>query len=296
MKTHALLSVSAGLMTAFASLGHAASVTWNGGDGDYLTDSNWSSSSVPNTSGGDAATINSGNVTYVAGGDLHIHSGGSLTVAGGSFTQTGGNSWMQFAGGSLNITGGVFNQGTAGNIIRNASTSITVSAGTANFNGNFVYDLANTGSLNLTGGTMNVQNEFKPITTITINGGSLNATLISFADGPGSIDFASGDVSVDGSSFYSGFYGGGAKSLNFTSGSSGTLFFRNYNLADLTADGFLTNGTLRSNGLINAGNFSAVEGDGGVYVGLAAVPEPAAPAFLLTGLLSVLAHRRRLAR
>jgi hypothetical protein len=269
-------------------------VVWGGGDGDYNTGANWIGGSVPNTNGPNTAQINSGNVTYAAGPDLMIQSAGILNVNGGSWTQTGGNSWIQLGGGTLSVTGGVFNQGTAGNIVRNASSSITVGGGIANFSGNFLHDSTNLGAFSITGGTVNVANEFKPLTTLTLTGGTLSANLISFADGPGSINLDSGNIAVNGGGFYSGFYGGGSKSLNFTSGSTGSLFFSSYTLADLTADGFLTNGTLRYNGAISAGSFSATESGGGVLI--TAVPEPSSPAFFLAGAAAVLYRRRRFQR
>ncbi|MES2657898.1 MAG: PEP-CTERM sorting domain-containing protein [Verrucomicrobiota bacterium] len=273
---------------------HAALVIWGGSDGQYTTGANWVGGSVPNTNGGDTAQINSGNVTYTPGGDLAIHSGGVLHVNGGSWTQSGGIAWIQMGGGTLSVTGGVFNQGTAGNIVRNAASSITVGGGIANFSGNFLHDSTNLGAFSITGGTVNVANEFKPLTTFTLAGGSLTANLISFADGPGSIDFDSGNIAVNGAGFYSGFYGGGSKSLNFTSGSTGSLFFSTYTLADLAADGFLTNGTIRYNGAISGGSFSATESGGGVII--TAVPEPTSPVFFLAGAAAVLYRRRRFQR
>lgn len=289
MKTsHLLLSA---LTIAALSPASAAIVTWGGSDGDYLTGSNWVGGSVPNTNGGDTAQIDGGNVTYTPGGDLAIHSGGALQINGGSWTQAGGIAWIQLAGGSLNVAGGVFNQGTAGNIVRDSSTTIAVSSGTANFNGNLIND-TNYGVLNITGGTVNVGNEFKPISSFTMSAGTLNSTLISFADGPGGITFTGGLLSVDGSGSYSGFYGGSlSKGLNFTTGSTGTLFFENYTLSDLTTDAFLTNGTIQYNGAISASSFSAYAQDGGVVLEL--VPEPSTVLLACGGLSAVLFFRRR---
>jgi hypothetical protein len=268
----------------------AATVVWGGGSGDYLTGSNWGGGTVPNTNGGDTAVINSGAVTYTPGGDLAIHNGGALVVNGGSWTQAGGIAWIQLGGGSLTVAGGTFNQGTAGNIVRNSGSNITVSDGVANFSGSFI-NQASLGSFTVTGGTVNIANEFKPIDSFTMTGGTLSANLISFADGPGAIDLTGGSISVDGAGFYSGFYGGGTKSLNFSTASTGSLFFRNYSLAALAADGFLTNGTLQWNGTIDAGAFSAVEADGGVVVTV--VPEPSTPLTLLGGIGTLMLLRRR---
>lgn len=271
----------------------AAIITWGGSDGQYLTGANWNGGSVPNTGAGDTAVINGGNVTYTPGGDLFIQNGGILQMNGGSWTQVGGIAWIQMAGGTLNVAGGVFNQGTSANIVKNASTVINVSSGTANFNGNLVYNSASTGQLNITGGTVNVANEFKPIETFDMTAGVLNATLISFADGPGSINFSGGLISVDGSVGFSGFYAGGpTKGLNFTTGSTGSLFFETYTIAELNADGFLTNGTIQLNGVASAGSFTVYEQNGGVVVTL--VPEPTMVLLACAGFGTVLFFRRRI--
>jgi hypothetical protein len=279
------------LVSAFVPSADAAIVTWGGGDGEYLTGANWNGGSVPNTGAGDTAVINAGNVTYTPGGDLFIQNGGILQINGGSWTQAGGIAWIQMAGGTLNVAGGVFNQGTAGDIVKNASTVINVSGGTANFNGNLVFNSTATGQLNITGGTVNVANEFKPIETFNMTSGVLTAELISFADGPGSILFSGGLVSVNGAGGNSGFYGGGTKGLNFTTGSTGSLYFENYTITELNADGFLTNGTIQLNGVASAGSFNVFEQGGGVVVTL--VPEPSVAALACAGLGTALFFRRR---
>ncbi|HSI09975.1 MAG: PEP-CTERM sorting domain-containing protein [Rariglobus sp.] len=284
--------------TAFLSPGilSAATVVWDGTDGEYLTAAKWGGGSVPNTNNGDTAHITAGAVTYTPGGDLPLHSGGTLRVSGGSWTQVVGNAWIQMAGGTILVDGGVFNQGTAGNIVLDATSAITVTAGTANLNGNYIYQ-ASSGSLNISGtGVVNIANEFKPIDTYTMSGGKLTANLISFADGPGSINFSGGLISLNGAGGNSGFYGGGVKSLNFTAGSTGSLFFSSYTTTELSSDGFLTNGTIRFNGTVDSGQFTLTSADGGVYVTLtaAAVPEPSTFAALAgTVILGFTVLRRR---
>jgi len=313
--SHIASTLLAGAALALSfSPAYSAIVTWGGSNGEYLTGSNWSTGNVPNTNGGDTALINSGNVTYTAGGDLAIHAGGALTLTGGSWTQAGGISWIQVGGGSINVNGGTFNQGTAqnmvlsgggvvnvaggvfnqgsGGFVRDNTSAINVSSGTANLGGNLLYNPTALGTFTVTGGTVNVENEFKPIADFTMTSGVLSCTLISFADGPGDITLTGGTIAVDGSSFYNGFYGGGAQGVNFTSGSTGTLFFENYTIADLTADGFLTNGTIQYNGAASAGSFSIVEQGGGVAVTLA-IPEPSALALACGALGSAFFFRRR---
>lgn len=270
----------------------AALVIWGGSDGDYGLGSNWVDGSAPNTISGDTAQINAGNAIYTAGGDLHFHSGGTLEINGGSFTQAGGDSYIQMGGGSLIVTGGTFYQGTAGIIVRDSATTISITAGAAYFNGDFANDTPNLGNFSLGGtGIVNISGEFKPISDTTFTSGALNANLISFADGEGHIDFSGGTLSVNGAGIYSGFYGGGTKSLNFTSDSTGTLFFQNYTAAELATDGFLTDGTFRFDGVVAPGAFQVTESGGGVSVSL--VPEPSASALMVAGLALAVSRRRR---
>lgn len=300
-------------LTAMPSI-NAAVVTWDGVDGEYTDGINWDTDTVPNTAGGDTAVINAGNVNYTPGGDLTIGGGGSLQINGGSWTQSGGVAWIQVGDGSIVVSGGTFNQGTAGNIVLtgggsfvvnggtfnqgsggfevNATSSISVSAGTANLNGNLIYQPTTSVAVSLSGtGTINVAGEFKPVETFTMSSGTLDTALISFADGTGGINFTGGQISLDGAGTFSGFYAPTEdKSINFTTGSTGVLFFKNYTLADLAEDGFLTNNAIQYNGDIDAGAFNVFEVDGGVQVSL--VPEPGALALIGMGLLSVAARRR----
>lgn len=283
------IALALGLGTTQAGAGV---VVWGGADAEYTVGGNWVGGSLPDTFNGDTAQINGGAVTYTPGGDLHLHSGGVLQINGGSWTQDGGVAWIQMAGGVIDVAGGIFSQGTAGNIIRDAASIIQVSAGSANLNDSFIYDPVNTGELSITGGTVNVANEFKPIDDFTMSAGTLNiGNLISFADGPGSLLLMGGTIVLDGSTVFSGFYGGDAldKSLNFSVGSTGTVRFENYTIAELNADGFLSNNTIQYDGANNAAAFSVVEENSGVTVTL--VPEPASLAML--GMAGLLVARRR---
>ena len=47
-------------------------------------------------------------------------------------------------------------------------------------------------------------------------------------------------------------------------GSSGTLFFSTYDLTELAADNFLSNGTITFDGATDAAAFDTTEADGGV--------------------------------
>lgn len=74
-------------------------------------------------------------------------------------------------------------------------------------------------------------------------------------------------------------------------GSSGTLFFSTYDLTELAADNFLSNGTITFDGATDAAAFDTTEADGGVYVTL--VPEPSSSFFAVAGLGMLLLKRRR---
>lgn len=273
---------------------HADLWTWVGPDGgQYKTAANWSPASVPDLNSPDDLALLTGVAVHDAGGDLFFTSGTIEIAAGGSLTQTSGIAWMQMAGGTLKVTGGTFDQGTAGNIVRNASTSIQVSAGVASFSGNLIHDPASAGALSVSGtGTINVANEFKPIADFTMNGGTLSAKLISFADGPGSVILGGGTVVLDGAGVFSGIYPG-TGSFNFLTNSTAQIFFSSYTLADLAADGFLTNGRITLNGAVNAAAFVTTEVSGGVSVSLTPVPEPATALLAALGLCVLQLRPRR---
>jgi hypothetical protein len=210
-------------------------------------------------------------------GTLEIRNTSIFTTAG-TTTITGsvviGNG-TQFVvnGGSVSVSGA---------ITRNATSTLTVNNGTVGIAGDFINNTATNGTFTLAGGVVNIGNEFKPISTFTLSAGTLNvANLISFADGPGSINFSGGNLGLNGAGPNSGFYGGGTKSLNFTLGSTGVLTFNTYTLAELTTDGFLTNGTIRLNGAVSAGSFTVTQVGPNVTVALVAVPEPSTYAAII---------------
>ncbi|MDA3873539.1 MAG: PEP-CTERM sorting domain-containing protein [Kiritimatiellae bacterium] len=280
------------LLVAFTSISHADVIQWGGGDGEYTTPANWAGGVLPNTAGGDTAQINGGNVTYTPGGDIAINNGGVLQLNGGSWTQVDSVAWIQLGGGTLDVSGGVFNQGTAGNIVRTAATTISVSSGTANFTGNLIHDTTNLGTLSVSGGALNVENEFKPISDFYMSAGNMNANLISFADGPGSIYFSGGTIEVNGQAAFNGIYGGGVKSIDFGIGSSGGLFYENLTLTEFSSSGHLSNGTIRYNGTISEADFSVVESGSGVLISV--IPEPSTLGLVAMSLLaSIVMIRKR---
>lgn len=288
----------AAMLAAGLSSSALAQSTWTGAiDSQYTEAGNWTPSGRPDTANGATAIINSGDVIYTPGGDLFVNNGGTLLINGGSWTQVDGIAWIKLQGGTIHVAGGTFNQGTSQNIERDAGSAIIVSGGIANLNGNLLHDTTNLGSFTLSGnGTVNVAGEFKPISNFTMSTGTLNANLISFADGPGGILFSGGTISINGQAAFSGLYGGGIdKGINFTTTSLGSLFFDNFTEEGLVASSFMTNGTIQLNGAIDAGAFTITEADGGVYVSLTSnIPEPSSFAALAgLGVLGFVASRRR---
>ncbi|MCC5842676.1 MAG: PEP-CTERM sorting domain-containing protein [Verrucomicrobia bacterium] len=207
-----------------------------------------------------------------------------MQINGGSWTQINEIAWIQMSGGTLAINGGVFNQGSSGNILRNAASAIIVSGGTANLNGNLEYNPTSLGTLSLTSGTLNVGSEFKPISDFYMTAGTLSANLISFADGPGSIYFSGGTIQVNGSAFGNGLYGGGDKSIDFSTGSTGGLFLDNLTPSEFFSTGFLTNGTIRHNGAISEADFIVSESGSGTLITV--IPEPSTLGLVMLSLMA----------
>jgi uncharacterized Zn-binding protein involved in type VI secretion len=280
----------------FSPLLQAQTVTWGGSDGEYTTPANWAGGVLPDTNGGgETALISSGNVTYTPGGDLQIRSGATLQISGGSFTQAGGVSWMQFGGGNLLVDGGSFNQGTAGNFVRDASSTVTISGGSATFSGNYFHDTTS-GSLVLSGGIMNIGNEFRTnVAGFEITGGTLAIDSGIAFNGSESVDLTSGSVSVDASWNDLGFFGAGVgNSVNFTTGSTGTLRLRGYDIAGKDFETLLVDGNrLTINGAAaTIGDFSTISSGGDLLVTV--IPEPSTILMTLMGFgLIGLAVRRR---
>jgi fibronectin-binding autotransporter adhesin len=286
--------------------------TWNGVDGEYTTGGNWDQATAPNlTVSGNVAVINSGNVTYTPGGDLAINNGGTLRINGGSWTQVVGNAWIQMGGGNLVVAGGTFNQGTAGNIIRNAGSSVTISSGAANFNGEFANSgaltisggnvsiqnnfVANTGTVNISGGAITVGGELKfQGADMLISGGTISAALISFDATAASFDISGGTINLSGN-FTDGIFANSPDAyLNFTLGSTGEL-----HLASVSTTGAanLLGGRIRLDDTIDSAAFEIVsDGAAGSIISLVGsnIPEPSSFAALAgLGVLGFVASRRR---
>lgn len=129
-----LLALSAAAV--FAPPCQAALINWTGGNGDWLTGSNWSGGAVPNIAGADDATINPGtaaSVTYAPGANWTVGAGRTVTVAGGSsLTQSGAApSRVQ---GTMTLNGGTYarTDTTTGNPNNYLSISATGAGATLN--------------------------------------------------------------------------------------------------------------------------------------------------------------------
>jgi hypothetical protein len=250
-----------------------------------------------------------------SGGDLHINNGGILQLNGGSWTQTDGISWLQLAGGTLLVNGGTFNQGTAGNVVTDASTVINVVSGAANFNGDFVTSptgaafIVDGGSLNISGklnynggnlaingGTLTLGTEFDPIVDYTLTSGTLITGLISFANGSGNFNLAGGSLVLG--SGYNGVYGGEAAGrLNIELGSSNISLTVS---SDTALAALFSEGQIGLNGAVATlqdllDNGFVLNDDGNVLTYTAAIPEPSMVALLLVGGLTLAgtAYRKR---
>ncbi|BDS05461.1 hypothetical protein NT6N_05010 [Oceaniferula spumae] len=274
---------------AVASLGisaaQAATVTWQGGTGNWLGNANWdvggaANQNVPDqTANDDNIVISTGDITYNPGGDLGLNWGGSnLTLAGGSVTQTVTN-WTRFTGsGTFMVSGGIF------------TTSST--------NVQFGESSVDSASLIITSGAFNHvgAGEFKVRNgnTVTVDGGSLSSRFFSIGDFGGSnIDLLSGSINLtDGSIGNNGiFTSGGSDSINFSTGSTGVFHVGNINVADATA-AYLASDKVRVNGDTNDALLQVIS-DGAGGVNISVVPEPSSAALLGLGGLALILRRRK---
>ena len=124
----AFLMIGAGVI--FAANG--ATVTWTGtaGDGKWLTAENWDSGSVPVSTDEIIIPAGSGTITYVAGSDFTIASGGSLTLGENvTWVQSGGNSWWKIQGALTLEKGAQMQRGTAGGTKFESTAVVTLKEG-----------------------------------------------------------------------------------------------------------------------------------------------------------------------
>ncbi|MEI8342040.1 MAG: PEP-CTERM sorting domain-containing protein [Verrucomicrobiota bacterium] len=268
--------------------------------GDYQTAGNWDNGVPVLTGTANTAVVNQV-MTYNPGGDFSLNGGGTLEITtGGSWTQINGVAWIQLGGnGHILVDGGTFNQGTAGNNPFNlggTGNTFTISSGAAYFNSSFNAGTALT--YLQTGGTVNTVGEFDAnSTTASMSGGILNTTLITTQNAIAGVDtftFSGGVINLS-SGF--GIYGGNAKQINFTLGSTGVINF-NGGTSLSAVQGMVTSGIIELNGTIDAGlaDFSVTQPGGTgtpVILQLNQVPEPSVFASFAIGACGLLGLRRR---
>lgn len=303
-QTLLLQRVALGIALVFVQTiaSHAATDTWVGGDGDWATSSNWSTSQ-PDLTAGDTAVINNGgNVVYSVGGDFTV-SNGTLEISNGSWTQAATKgSWIQLrTGGTILVDGGTFNQGGANTLINTAGGTFTVNSGTAN--------LTSLGSstgfaLNINGGAVNFTGEYKPINGVTtMTGGTLKATNLSWDNTTGVFNFSGGTIDLSGAGpgpqydIYSSALG----YLNFTTGSSGrvdinisTLSLADLTLLENTLTADFADGAIRYNDTIDTTDLTwdASNGTDLFVYSTGVAPEPSTYALLIGGLFLLFNLRR----
>ncbi|WFB36974.1 PEP-CTERM sorting domain-containing protein [Kiritimatiellota bacterium B12222] len=262
---------------------HAVDYTWQGGDSVY-TDvgaSGWAGG-PPDLGGGDTATIDSGAIEYVAGGDFIIGAGKYFTMNGGSFIQSGSGSWMKIGnaagGGTVTVGAGAsFTLGTAGRLLIGDFGKVGIlhiDGGTYNATGALtevgdgslvtsILELSGTADANL--GTLEIYKG-----AILAHGGSLDYSGIDFKSGSFTIDGATvtqsaGNLSVNANSDFSLSSGhfsvasglfvadGGSSSISGGTFTAGQLSFTSDDVIDFAGgvihlDGSSSEGILTTGG------------------------------------------------
>ena len=244
-------SASALIISLVLTTGARADSFWNVANGDWNTAANWNPSGVPN---GVNAAINSGTANITANvttnpNDILINSGvtngtGAVNQSAGSITANG---WLRMglgSGGTANYTlsGGTLTAGQM-NIGESSNAVFTMTGGTLNSNGEFWLSGVNTpnstgtGTMNMSGGTVNVSSWLAvgrngtsggAVGNLNISGGTFNAATAGGAVTIGSSANATGQVTVSG---------------------TGTLTTPNFILVGENGTGTLT---VSGSGLVNA--------------------------------------------
>ena len=262
-------------------------VTWNAGDGDWSTASNWNPQQVPNPNGQDDVLIDNGSVvTYPAAalGDLVLNGNKTVTISGGSTWRQTTTHWTQVNNGTLAVDGGTFERTTGGNVV-------------LAFNSNESGTLSLTGGASFTvGGELwlghNSTDRVNQTALVSVNGSTIDATALWYWDPDASgndlrIDFTGPDeasITVDWLGRRDGVSGGQNNVLWETMWDEGLL-------------------TVAGKGAGNGWRFSAfftTSGNPGPYNGdyvlaFHGIPEPSTFALSALGLLGLglVAWRRR---
>lgn len=300
-----------GLATlCLATWSHADVITWGGTDGEYTVGANWSGGVVPNTTTANTSLITTGNVTFttLGYGNPLFENGGTLQLDGGSFTvNAAGDPFAKVYisnGGKLDIRGGAFYQGNAENVFSDSTSSWNMTSGSANMTAG--QGGVAQGTFTISGGVFNarpVSAVINGATQSTISGGEFNIRSIGLAADK-TLNFSGGDINIYETADWNN-YGIGTTGLdsyiNFTLGSTGTLFASGLSFANAENNYFLSNDKIRYNGTAVGASWATyfdmtyVDGQG-VYI--SAIPEPSTLAFMAlagVGLLTFSARRRRAA-
>lgn len=234
---------------------YSATVTWTGeaGDGLWFTAGNWDTGAVPDAS--DDVIINSGDVSYIPGGDWSP-SGTVFIGKNASWTQTGG-AWPNITGtiiieGSMDFdTAGQirFNNGASLVLEKGASLSgtgsLNINSGSSiTFNDEITVSVGNLtmasdsslklygGSLNDTGsyslkandiyggGTYSVANELQWSTEVEISGTVFTCGILASQNTAGILNLSAGGIITTGTN-HGSYWQGGSSFINFTPKSTG---------------------------------------------------------------------------
>ena len=213
---------------------YSATVTWTGeaGDGLWFTAGNWDTGAVPDAS--DDVIINSGDVSYIPGGDWSP-SGTVFIGKNASWTQTGG-AWPNITG--TIIVEGSIDFGTAGQIRFNNGASLVLEKG-ASLSGTGSLNIDSDSSLKLYGGSLNdtdsyslkandiygggtysVANELQWSTEVEISGTVFTCGILASQNTAGILNLSAGGIITTGTN-HGSYWQSGSSFINFTPKSTG---------------------------------------------------------------------------
>jgi T5SS/PEP-CTERM-associated repeat protein len=227
---------------------------------------------------------------------------GTLDVENGAVfdPSNGGNQFIGNGGqGTLLVDGGTFKANTlqlTGDTADSLVSTVTVqNGGVIDTNSDLLINNALC-SFVMNGGTINVAGQFHPRgpgDEVELNGGTLNANLVSFdGDATASADLNGTDVVIANGTFFNGIYSTGGY-LNFTSNSTSVIdLLGGATAADADVD--INTGRVRfRNATSPLSDFVISPITNGVEISLAPVPEPASLSVVVFAGMALLPRRRR---